>query len=454
MKMGFRTPSFSESLKTHTTSGGFVWVKWIFLIIFWPIGICYLIYLIVKKFTPQAKQEKENLAQLQEIVLHTNPNAPLLPKKKIEAAVLLYVQEKMRMSEDCVRLINTTKAPDVFFSRLSLLRELTNDLVEVEPYYAGLEGASTQQNELSEKNESIINDFLDRFVIGVRESASELKTERGRINRCNTQIKLIDEYKSFMTPGNAAHFEELVSKLMSEDWAANKTLEVDEEQSSLATEDSFDYVEFDAKNNAAIELFNQKYNLNSIDGIKSIPSNNNSTPADSSISCPSNILQRKATEHKKNGNMDLAIACLRKSNEIMTRTGGSISYTRASYERLVTYLKAVRQFDEARKIQAEINVIFRGTRVQNLTEIMHETCHTNKEAKEYYDRVIAPEIERSFDQEQYDWICENLPDMAPKSFNGYRKMAHSKSENYLKLVQAASLSGHDLESAIAAGTNA
>ena len=49
------------------------------------------------------------------------------------------------------------------------------------------------------------------------------------------------------------------------------------------------------------------------------------------------ILQRKATEHKKNGRMDLAIACLKKSNEIMPYS--NFSYSQEDYMRYIKYLR-------------------------------------------------------------------------------------------------------------------
>lgn len=54
--------------------------------------------------------------------------------------------------------------------------------------------------------------------------------------------------------------------------------------------------------------------LNTLEGIERIPP----TPDNPSVNGQPMYyaLQRKATEHKKNGNMELAIACLRKSNAI------------------------------------------------------------------------------------------------------------------------------------------
>ncbi|MFT3951178.1 MAG: hypothetical protein QM689_04390 [Oscillospiraceae bacterium] len=88
--------------------------------------------------------------------------------------------------------------------------------------------------------------------------------------------------------------------------------------------------------------------FDSIEGIRSIPIpkyskiNGLASPVDNI----EYILQRKATEHKKNGRMDLAIECLRKSNEIMPHS--NFTWSASDYLRLVSYLKKDGQHEAAR----------------------------------------------------------------------------------------------------------
>ena len=68
-------------------------------------------------------------------------------------------------------------------------------------------------------------------------------------------------------------------------------------------------------------LFNifksKRYDMDTLDGINAIPvpAKNYHTGKDTQ-DCIYYLLQRKATEHKKAGRMDCAIACLRKSNAL------------------------------------------------------------------------------------------------------------------------------------------
>ena len=106
----------------------------------------------------------------------------------------------------------------------------------------------------------------------------------------------------------------------------------------------------------------EKYDFQTLEGINSIKIPNHKSLQ--GISSPVNnveyILQRKATEHKKNGKMDLAIACLKKANEIFPYS--NFAWSEKDYMRLVEYLKQDRQFDEARKEEQKIKEMFRKAR--------------------------------------------------------------------------------------------
>ncbi|HEY5556796.1 hypothetical protein [Acetobacterium sp.] len=98
--------------------------------------------------------------------------------------------------------------------------------------------------------------------------------------------------------------------------------------------------------------------FNSIEDINNIqiPQYNSINGMGSPINNIEYILQRKATEHKKNGRMDLAIACLRKSNEIMPHS--NFTWGKKDYLRLVKYLEYDEQYEEARLEEIKIMKIY------------------------------------------------------------------------------------------------
>ncbi len=264
-----------------------------------------------------------------------------------------------------------------------------------------------------------------------------------------------------------------------------------------------------------------EYDFDSIEGIQNIPipEYNPLQRMGSPVNNVEYVLQRKATEHKKNGRMDLAIACLRKANEIFPHS--NFAWTKKDYMRLVEYLKADRQFDEARTEEEKIEELFArfdkeqkahdakiNKEVYGNTDIVstnetyfvcdecakytkryfsisgnskkypklpeyllhrseeHKYCsitvspvldgisvpvwdykgdfvkycnrpfvdERTKEQKAFFEKEVKEKEEVARDKAFYDLIFEKFPEIAPKSFGGYRRMKASNSENYKKLL--------------------
>ena len=237
------------------------------------------------------------------------------------------------------------------------------------------------------------------------------------------------------------------------------------------------------------------------------------------------VLQRKATEHKRNGNIDLAIACLRKSNEIMPYS--PMLYSEKDYLRLVKYLRLAKRFDEARieeekilgyttDVKKEIDSqimnrakesattwgdkplvivsrehrlcsecakyhdriysvngkdsrfpnydlfekyinsktcdchlpsfpfisgvsIMRGKGEENPIDYSNRPFIDDRTSDEVvaYDNYIQKQLDEQKNRNDYDWICEHLSEIAPKSLSGYMRMKNSNSSNYQTIVEKA-----------------
>ena len=122
-------------------------------------------------------------------------------------------------------------------------------------------------------------------------------------------------------------------------------------------------------------FFGKRYDLNTVEGIEAIPVKSFKYDPHDGVKYAyydiEYVLQRKATEHKKNGRMDLAIACLRKSNQIMPLA--SMAYTEKDYLRLVKYLRLDKQFEEADRVEKELL----GENSQITAEAVSTRANTN-----------------------------------------------------------------------------
>lgn len=100
------------------------------------------------------------------------------------------------------------------------------------------------------------------------------------------------------------------------------------------------------------------YDFTTVDGINQIPTDKNAVPFPVLGGTPcynlDYVLRLKATNYKEN-NIELAIACLKKANEISFNA--NYSYEK-DYMRVVEYLKLAGKFEEARQEETKIKTIY------------------------------------------------------------------------------------------------
>lgn len=209
--------------------------------------------------------------------------------------------------------------------------------------------------------------------------------------------------------------------------------------------DNFDKDAYDNYNKSKIKEFTDKYDLSTKEGIMSIPISEATKYTDvnqSVVFMPEQILMRKATEYKKANNYELAIICLRKSNELLKYS--PFSYTRKDYERLVDMMVIAGKYDEARQEHKKLNDDL-GTRLDELRALQNFAVQTNSESRESYQkRIIDPYIEEETDREHYYWLLEHKPKIASKSFGSYRRMKNQNSNTYKEIINEIIKDGYDL----------
>lgn len=63
------------------------------------------------------------------------------------------------------------------------------------------------------------------------------------------------------------------------------------------------------------------------------------------------------------------------------------------------------------------------------------------EKKSWNERIQKQKLDEKINAD-FNWICSNLSDIAPKSIGGYKRMINANSSNYQKLVSAAKEKGY------------
>lgn len=102
-----------------------------------------------------------------------------------------------------------------------------------------------------------------------------------------------------------------------------------------------------------------------------------------------------------------------------------------------------------RNIVAFSNRPFVDDRLPDTIEKARE--HAEKLGKErqqklyYQAHVVEIEAQRGIDKRDYKWLQENLPDICPKSYSGYKRMKNGNTKNYQKLVAHAKELGRIIE---------
>lgn len=216
-------------------------------------------------------------------------------------------------------------------------------------------------------------------------------------------------------------------------------------KSNSVGKSNFSQEAYDAYNEKRVNEFTSMYDLNSVKGISSIPVSEAKRYPDggkSVVYMPEQILNRKATEYKKEKQYDLAIACLQKANELYSLS--YYSYTRDDYERLVNILVEAGEYNKAKEVHKKLDIQV-GTYVSMLKQLMKSSCKSEKERKIYQEQHIDKRIKEDRDREQYYFLLENYPAIAPKSFNGYRKMKGANTETYTRIIETLKNDGINLE---------
>lgn len=153
------------------------------------------------------------------------------------------------------------------------------------------------------------------------------------------------------------------------------------------------------------------YDFTTVDGINKIPTDKNDVPALVSGGTPcyklDYVLRLKATNYKKN-NIELAIACLKKANEISFKA----NYTcEKDYMRVVEYLKDAGLFNEAREEETKIKTIY----------LAEAKTYTKTAFSDSYDKDETTERTDLVESSADTFVCAECAKYTKRIFSKYGK---------------------------------
>lgn len=399
------------------------------------------------------------------------------------------------------KLANQTTNPEIFFGSYNDTLQTMSKLKELEPYvvFAGRSPSA----------------ILEELQSTEQRNASVL----AMVKRCiqNNRWSSAQEAESELSP----YWEQIpaVARIEISRLDGTSVRKADRES-------------YESANDTQIEAFKKAFDLTTAEGIRAITLQAVRPWMRSAPGVPSHpveILSKQASAYKKE-NINLAVECLRKANELRPVSG--MIYPEDSYLRLVRYLREAKRFAEADKEEKKIQDMFHGASAQYSRESMANSAlkQSFQRAKEigtdlvevswsnvccevcgkYRGRIFSisgrdkrfpkfpddfclrcglsaypiiegvsvplysdpdrmvDEARRPFidtrtpdeinayfekcrklqsdkkDRADYAWIQENLPELMPKTFSGYRRMKNMNSQNFQKLKSRALELGREI----------
>lgn len=129
-------------------------------------------------------------------------------QKKAEAEFM--TPQWLKISQDCVNLINTTTNPEVFFKRYDLCIETVQKLVSTEKYVK-FKGKKPHVflNELFQTRDAATKDFIMRCYEKVLAETDKMKTKKGKINKVSKLHESILIYNNYLSKDNLLRLYEL-----------------------------------------------------------------------------------------------------------------------------------------------------------------------------------------------------------------------------------------------------
>ncbi len=153
-------------------------------------------------------KKKEELLIWQNLIMQDSPNKLVMTEKQLKQTTEQQASNDLRIIQDCIRIISETVKPDIFFSRMDLLKEKSKRLIEFEKYikFSGASPTNAFQEVLDNEQDAIYQ-FISRCFNVAFEKAESMKTEKGKMNQFQKFYDNLQPYMNRMDEKNRKYIE-------------------------------------------------------------------------------------------------------------------------------------------------------------------------------------------------------------------------------------------------------
>lgn len=147
--------------------------------------------------------KKQRLLDLQNLVTDRPYGKLIMTEEQLIRTAHAQAARELEIMNDCVRILQSTKKPDVFFSRLELLGNKLYRLTQFERHVNFPEvKPSFAFNAYQRDYQAMIHSFLVRYCNDVIEQAEALKTNKAKQNKYQKFFDSLQPYFNVMSPQN------------------------------------------------------------------------------------------------------------------------------------------------------------------------------------------------------------------------------------------------------------
>lgn len=184
-----------------------------------------------------------------------------------------------------------------------------------------------------------------------------------------------------------------------------------------------------------MDWLEQHYDFSSIESVNAIPERSDlpRPPGDSATGDVYYYLKYKARLYEESSNIDLAIACFRKSIKLMQLQFGAL-YGREECYSFVRMLARNGFITEAYAEKKSADCYY-GPDPRYEFDV---------KKKQRDDTMVEREAEKGKTLRDYTWINEHFPEKCPTSVSSYRRMRTQNTKNFQFLKQLAAEQGREI----------